>query len=336
MVSAFLRGLRISLAKPHFAIALWLATAALAAPLALPISNFLHAELNRSSDAPALVAGPGFRWWQTQRRVHPELVGNLPEKAEQIVSPTGVAGFMDFDGAQGIGAGFLGLAMLGVAAHAFLLGGIFGSLRDERGSDLVIFAREGSRRLPAFLIVTIAAAAIAVAIYHGVWWAAGKALEEYSTDLPSERAAFLLRLARLALLLLLLTFVKLAADSIRVALVERPDLPPVTRYFVGVGSAIGRLRELFSLLALFALASAALFFLWTRLSVGRAATTTGGVLLLVVAQQVFLFLRGILKVGYYAGVREVFLARATVAPTPRPPDMPRPEEEPPSPDRIEA
>jgi hypothetical protein len=110
------------------------------------------------------------------------------------------------------------------------------------------------------------------------------------------------------------TLVKVAADAIRVALVERPDLPPVTRYLVGVGSALGRFGRILATLALWAASTAALYALWSRLNVSSAATTTGGVVLLVAAQQVFIFLRAVLKVGYYAGIRETILRRAEAAP----------------------
>jgi len=99
----------------------------------------------------------------------------------------------------------------------------------------------------------------------------------------------------------------------RVALVERPDLPPVTRYLVGVGSALGRLVPILATLVLWAGSTGVLYFLWSRLNVSSAATTTGGVVLLVAAQQVFVFLRAVLKVGYYAAIRETILRRAEPA-----------------------
>jgi hypothetical protein len=88
----------------------------------------------------------------------------------------------------------------------------------------------------------------------------------------------------------------------------------VTRYLVGIGSALGRFGRILGALALWAAATGALYLLWSRLNVSSAATTTGGVVLLVAAQQVFIFLRAILKVGYYAGIREVVLRRAEPAP----------------------
>lgn len=308
-MSEFLRGLRLSLLRPHFAIAVWLTQGALAAVLALPISNFLHAQLNRSPAAASLITAPNYLWWQTVRRSHPDLVGNLPEAAEALISPAGVKGFEDFFGVQGIGATFLGLGFVAILAHAFLLGGIYGSLHHPDGRDLTVFAREGARRLPAFLIVTLVAAASCAAIYHYLYVASGAALAGYSEDLSTQGAALLLVALRVLLLVVALTLVKIFADSIRVALVERPDLPPVTRYLVGIGSALGRLPAILTSLLLFSAATAALYLFWSRLSVNSAAVTTGGVVLLLAAQQVLVFLKSVLKVGYYAAVREAVLRR---------------------------
>jgi hypothetical protein len=308
-VREFLRGLGISLRRPHFAIALWLADAALAAVLVLPVSNFLHAELNRAPAASKMIAAPNYLWWKTARRVHPDLLGNLPEAATALISPDGVKGFQDFFDVQGIGASLLGLGFVAILVHAFLLGGIYGSLHHEDERNLTTFAREGARRLPAFLIVTIVAAAVCVAVYHYLFVGSGAALADYSEDLSTEGASLLLLLARLVLLAAALTIVKISADAIRVALVERPDLPPVTRYFVGIGSALGRLPAILASLVLFSGAAGLLYFLWSRLSVNSAAVTTGGVVLLVAAQQVLIFLKSILKVGYYAAVREAVMRR---------------------------
>lgn len=314
-MSEFGRGLALSIRKPHFAIAIWLVQGALAAVLALPISNFLHEELNHSPAAASMIAAPNALWWKTVRRTHPDLLGTLPEDALALFSARGARGFSAFDGASGIGAAFLGAGLLAIVLHAFLLGGIFGSLAN-RGSDLTVFAREGARRLPAFLIVTIGAAGLVAVIYHYVFWTSGEVLAGFSANLATERAQRLVALGRLALLVALATLVKIAADAIRVALVERPDLPPVTRYLVGVGSALGRLGRVLATLLLWAGSTAALYFLWSRLNVSSAATTTGGVVLLVAAQQVFIFLRAVLKVGYYAAIRETVLRRAEAAPVP--------------------
>jgi hypothetical protein len=306
-VRPFLRGLRASLARPHFALAIWLVQAGLAAALAIPISNFLHAELNRSPAGPSMIAEPDYRWWQAERRAHPDLLGDLPEAVEDLASASGADGFERFNNVAGIGAGLLSIGAIAIVLHAFLLGGILGGLRDPSAKDLVSFARDGARRFPSFMVVTAAAAALATAVYVHVFVASGRLLANFSESLPTEASAFLLVIARVLLLFVLLTAIKIAADSVRIALVERADLPPVTRVLVGLGSAAGSFRVAATVLFWAALAVAGLTVLWFQLSVKSAATTTGGVLLLVSAEQVYIFLRSIFKVGYYAGLREAVL-----------------------------
>ena len=74
-MTEFARGLGASIRRPHFAIAIWLVDAALAAVLALPLSNFLHAELNHSPAAASMINAPNALWWNTVRRTHPDLFG---------------------------------------------------------------------------------------------------------------------------------------------------------------------------------------------------------------------------------------------------------------------
>jgi hypothetical protein len=315
-VRFFLRGLSASLARPQFALAIWLVQAGLAAALAIPISNFLHSELNRSPSGRSMIEKPDFRWWEAERRAHPDLLGDLPDAVLDLVSTSGADGFERFNNVAGIGAALLSIGAVAVVLHAFLLGGILGGLRDPAARDLVAFARDGARRFPAFVVVTAAAAGMATAVYVHVFVASGRLLADFSDSLPTESSSFLLVVARVLLLALLLTAIKIAADSVRIALVERPDLPPVTRVLVGLGSAAGSFRAALMVLAWAALTLVGLTFLWFRLSVKSAATTTGGVVLLVAAEQVYIFLRSILKVGYYAGLREAVRRPAPVRPTP--------------------
>ena len=70
-LACFLRGLRLSLSKPYLAVALWLIQLLLSAALILPISNALHALLDRSPAADRMVAIPDYGWWETVRREHP-------------------------------------------------------------------------------------------------------------------------------------------------------------------------------------------------------------------------------------------------------------------------
>ena len=88
-VGCFLRGLQLSLSKPYLAFALWLIQLMLSAALILPISNTLHALLDRSPAGEKMVANPDYGWWETVRRVHPDVLGNFPEIATGLISSEG-------------------------------------------------------------------------------------------------------------------------------------------------------------------------------------------------------------------------------------------------------
>ncbi len=89
-LACFLRGLRLSLSKPYLAVALWLIQLMLSATIILPVSNTLHALLDRSPAGQNMVAVPDYGWWETVRRVHSDVLGNFPEIAMGLLSPGGI------------------------------------------------------------------------------------------------------------------------------------------------------------------------------------------------------------------------------------------------------
>ena len=298
----FGRGLALSLSKPYLAVSLWLVQLMLAAALILPISNSLHASLDRSSTGSRMVAVPDYGWWETLRREHPDLLGNFPDVAESVLSPTGVRG-ADLSGLRGIGATAVALAMLGIVLHAFSLGGVFGTLREPK-SSLVTFGREGMRRFPAFIVFTFAALAASLAAYRWIWIESGEALKNTVRELDTEGKALAVTALRLLALLLVLSAIKLLADSVRAIWVARPDLPPVSRFFMGVGGALSRPLRLFGVLAFYVLTTVALFAIWLWADPPAGGEARFALVPLILTQQAFVFLRLLVKVGYYAGVSE--------------------------------
>ena len=300
--SCFARGVGLSLSKPYLAVSLWLIQLLLACVLVLPVSNALHALLDHSSTGSRMVADPDYGWWETVRRTHPDLLGALPDAVE---AATGVEGVKpgSLAALQGIGATAISLALLGIVLHAFALGGIFGALREPH-SSLVVFGREGMRRFPAFLAFTLAALGAALAAYHWIYVTTGEAWNDRLNELDTEGQAMALTAARVLVLLLALGAIKLVADSVRAIWVARPDLPAVSRLFAGFAAAASRPARLFGVLLLYVLSGAALYVLWILLDPSAGGEARFALVPLILAQQVFVFLRSLLKVGYYAGVSE--------------------------------
>ena len=300
--ACFLRGLGLSLARPYLALSLWLIQLLVASVVILPMSNTLHEQLDHSPAADRMVATPDFGWWETFRRTHPDVLGSFPELAAGLLSAEG-AKRSDIQGLRGVGAVTLSLAMLAAVLHAFALGGILGALR-EPSASLVIFCREGMRRFPAFLAFTLAAAAGALAAYRWIYVGTGKALTARVQELDSEPQAMALTAARLLLLLLVLAAIKLLSDSVRAIWVARPDLPPVSRFFAGLAAALSRPGRLLGVLLLYASITAGLYLLWLFLDPSAGGEARFALVPLILTQQVFVFLRLLVKVGYYAGVSE--------------------------------
>ncbi len=301
-LACFGRGLRLSLSKPYLAVSLWLIQLLLASVLILPVSNSLHDLLDDSPSASRMVANPDLGWWETLLRTHPDLLGNFPDLLTGLLTPEGVTS-SKLSGLRGIGAAAVSLGLLAIVLHAFALGGIFGTLREPHGS-LVTFGREGMRRFPAFLAFTLAALAAALLAYRWVWLETGLALNERMRELQSERQALAITLARLLLLVFVLSAIKLVADSVRAIWVARPDLPPVSRFFAGIAGALSRPVRLFGVLLSAIVTILTLYAIWIVADPSAGGEARFALVPLILTQQVFVFLRSLIKVGYYAGISE--------------------------------
>jgi hypothetical protein len=301
-LSCFLRGIGLSLSKPYLAVSLWLIQLLLSSVLILPISNSLHDLLDHSVAGARMVANPDYGWWETVRREHPDLLGNFADVAEGMLTWEGVKS-SEISGLRGVGAAAVALAMLAVVLHAFALGGVFGTLREPQAS-LVTFGREGIRRFPAFLLFTLAALAGAVAAYRWIFLATGEALRDRIQELDTEGKALAITALRVLALLLVLAAIKLLADSVRATWVARPDLPPISRFFTGVGGFLSRPARLFGVLIWYLVLTVLLYLVWLVADPSAGGEARLALVPLILTQQVFVFVRLLVKVGYYAGVSE--------------------------------
>ncbi len=174
-----------------------------------------------------MVANPDYGWWETVRRVHPDVLGNFPEIATGLLSAEGIR-WSELPGMRGVGATAFSLALLATVLHAFGLGGMLGVLR-EPSSSLVTFGREGMRRMPAFLLFTFAALRRGVRGLRVDLRRLGRGAGARVKELHTEQAALAVTGLRLLALALAFAAIKLLADAVRTVWVARPDLPPVSR-----------------------------------------------------------------------------------------------------------
>ena len=327
-LACFGRGLALALSKPYLAVSLWLIQLLLTAVLILPISNALHDLLDHSVAGSRMVANPDYGLWETLQREHPDLLGNLPDLTAGLLTTEGVR-FSQLADLRGIGAAAVSLGFLAVVLHAFALGGVFGTLREPKAS-LVTFGREGMRRFPAFLIFTLATVAAVGAAYRWIYVETGEALRDRVQALDTEGRALAVTGVRLAALLFALAAIKLLADSVRVTWVARPDLPPISRFFAGIAAALGRPIRLFGVLLWYTIVTAFLYLAWLLADPSAGGEARFALVPLILTQQVFVFVRLLIKVGYYAGISEALTRVPSpeysyVAPPPTPESAPPPE-----------
>jgi hypothetical protein len=158
--------------------------------------------------------------------------------------------------------------------------------------------------MPAFLVFTFAAFGSAFAAYEWIYQRAGEEMQDRASALPTEPMALAVTAIRLLVLLLALAVIKLLADSVRVVWVARPDLPPVSRFLFGIGGALGRPLRLFGILGIYAVLTAGLYVVWLVLDPSAGGEARFALVPLILSQQVFVFVRLLIKIGYYAGVSE--------------------------------
>ena len=81
---------------------------------------------------------------------------------------------------------------------------------------------------------------------------------------------------------------------------------------MGLGGALARPRRLFGVLLWYVLLTAGLYVVWIVLDPPAGGEARFALVPLILTQQVFVFVRCLVKVGYYAGISEA-LTRTTVA-----------------------
>jgi hypothetical protein len=91
---------------------------------------------------------------------------------------------------------------------------------------------------------------------------------------------------------------------VRTIWVARPDLPPVSRFLFGIGGAIARPLRLFGILGLYSVLTAGLYVVWLVLDPSAGGEAHFALVPLILTQQVFVFVRLLIKIGYYAGISE--------------------------------
>jgi hypothetical protein len=78
----------------------------------------------------------------------------------------------------------------------------------------------------------------------------------------------------------------------------------VSRFLFGIGGAVARPLRLFGILGMYTLLTAGLYVAWLVLDPSAGGEARFALVPLILAQQAFVFVRLLIKVGYYAGISE--------------------------------
>jgi hypothetical protein len=216
--AAFVDGAGRVLRAPAVLVGAWLATLALAAPLALALRQAIATHLGASLAAESMVRGVNWDWWQ-----------EFTHQAAGLGTTftPGIVGFAavlrnlgHLADATPLGAAIAGSLALWLVAWTFLSGGIMDRYaRQRRTFAHGFFSACGAH---AFRLLRLGAIALLFygalfLVVHG--WLFDRLYPSLTRDLTVERTAFLVRVTLYALFVVLLVAVNLLVDYARVRIV---------------------------------------------------------------------------------------------------------------------
>lgn len=322
-IAAAAGGLRDALARPGAVLALLGLNLVAALALAAPVASVLSAELDRNLYGDTMARGASWRWFDTVDREHPVLLGDL-SAWEALFSDQGLR-LGDLAKLSGLPLALavagLGLYWLNALLHTGWLAALSRQNQrfDAAGSSLApatasgMLAGAARYAVPATVIALLAAAGYAGG-YALVYGWLGRVLDGIGEAAGREWVSLGLTWLRLVLTLGALLAVKLWSDLAKTLLVERGAAGWALAALPG--ALAGALGELFrrapsyatAYLAL-ALGTALLAALWRLVTVLLEPATLWPILVvLVLAQQVFLGARICLRLAHLAATRRLLVA----------------------------
>jgi hypothetical protein len=255
-----------------------------------------------------IAALPAYNWWTVAFSLSPPAdsmrdrfdIGVLAD----LTKYDQVSGFAMLSGA------LLGIIVLAGVASAFLNGGILEVLAtpgDPR-SLLHRFFRGGGHffgRYLRLLVLTVVGALIVSVISTAAVGAATSGL----ADSEWEPASMVVGLVILLVLALVWTWFLLAQDYARIRVAADDSRRMVRAWFHAMGFVARRVFATYTLGTLFMTASGLLVALWLLYDGNRASGTWGGIVALVLVQQVLLFGRASVRVALVESERIYYVAR---------------------------
>ncbi len=316
MAGAILQGLRQSIAVPRVLFLLWLVNVLFAVPVSLMIREALVDSFGSSLVAHTMRDGFDRGWHaefeskagDLEKTFRPTLTGPGPVLDNLQAWWSGDIFADAYPGIVGLGAGYAVL-------WAFLLGGVLDRLaRPEQPLALDRFFAAGGRYFPRFLGLAVISGVAYFLIY-----ALGRQLygwiEAASRDVTVERTVLVRVLVASALIVLLLSVVRMIFDYAKIAAVleDRSNVTPeggkrniVQIAWQGLRFVLSRPLATLGVTLGFGVLGALLFVLYLWLAPGAGQSSLAGIVLAFLASQLYLVARLGVRLGLLGGQMSLY------------------------------
>ncbi len=310
ILHTILKGLRQASRVPGILFLLWLVNLLFAVPVSLMIHEALADSFGSSLVAHNMRAGFDRGW-------HAEFeskAGDLEKTFDPTVSGAGPvlanleawwSGGMLSGTHPGIVALGLGYAVL----WAFLLGGVLDRLaRPHQPPALARFFASGGKFFPRFLGLALISGVAYFLIYQ-VGRQLYRWIETGSHDVTAEKTVFVQVLAASALVVLLLSVVRMVFDYAKIATVLEDRRGVFRIAWQAMRFVLSRPRATFGVTIGFGALGALLFALYLWLAPGAGQSTVAGVALAFVFSQAYLVARLVVRIGLLGGQMNLYRSK---------------------------
>ncbi len=294
---------------PGLVLAIWAANLTIAAPLAVLLLSSIHTFTASSEYHQALLDGFDTGWHAEFSTSHGAV--------EETFSPsqTGMGAWLANLDRWWDGRVFLEQPMLLATGAVFVLlwllvlGGVLEAMREGAPRPrLPNVLADGLGFFPRFLRLTLLTGALYYLIFRFVRWLFPE-VHRMTADFTTERQVLLYNLAAAAIIVLLITLVRLISDYARVSMVvERRRsvlLAALGGFRFVVGSPLGAL----GIACLYGVLMAVLFLVYSMLAPGSGDSTPLAILLAFALSQVFLVAKQALRIAFLGSEMAFFEIR---------------------------
>ncbi len=297
---AALRGLATVLGSPTLVFWLWLVNFVIAAPAAFVMSQSLDASMGGSLVSDTMRDGFDMGWYGEFRSQASEF--------ERSFIPTITGAGAWFENIESwfnatlfeLHPALLTIGILYAVTWSFFSGGILHRYGDGGG---LFRLGEFFTASASFSLRFVRLAALAGVLYYSIYKLSGflfRSVVERTKDMTAEESVLAYVLAASLLIVFLLTFVNMIVDYARIATYRENRRSMVLAMVKGVGFVLSHLGRSTVLYYGLGASGLVLLLLYHAMAPGVSPSTTTGVFLAFVVGQVFVLLKLVLRLTFFA------------------------------------